>query len=109
MGVPGRVIEQKEDDKYTQAQRAELAKKMGFDAYGVVADAPDPVATAINCMLDHIHMVDEKMEKMCNALKALDSELEDLQMPKLGELEIFTEGHTPKPDAIDSKTKSQDK
>ncbi len=89
VGVPGRVIEKKQDDK--QAQRAKTAKKMGFDAYGVAEDAPDPVATAINCMLDHIHVMDEKMEKMCKALKALDSELEDIQMPKIGDLEIHTE------------------
>lgn len=89
IGVPGRIIEKKEDDK--QAQRAETAKKMGFDAYGVAEDAPDPIATAINCMLDHIHIMDEKMEKMCKAMKALDSELDDMQVPKLGKLEIHTE------------------
>lgn len=90
VGVPGRVIERKEDEK--ESQRAATAKKMGFDAYGVAEDAPDPVATAINCMLDHIHIMDEKMEKMCKALKALDAELDDMQVPKLGELEIHTEG-----------------
>ena len=91
VGVPGRVIEQKASERHTQ--RAATAKKMGFDAYGVAADAPDPVATAINCMLDHIHVMDEKMDKMCKALKALDSELEDMSIPKIGELEIRTEGH----------------
>ena len=110
VGVPGRVVERKKDDKDTQ--RAAIARKMGFDAYGVAADAPDPVATAINCMLDHIHIVDEKMEKMCQALKAMDSELEDLQVPKLGELEIYTEGHAVESDtdsSDDAETKSQDK
>ena len=68
-----------------------MAKKMGFDAYGVVQDAPDPVATAINCMLDHIHVMDEKMERMCKSLKALDAELDDIQLPSLGALEIQTE------------------
>ena len=107
VGVPGRVIEQKKDDKLSQ--RAATAEKMGFDAYGVAADAPDPVATAINCMLDHIHVMDEKMEKMCKALKALDSELDDLQMPKLGELEIYTEAHSSKDDQSESEAESQDK
>ena len=89
IGVPGRVIEQKATDK--DHQRAQTAKKMGFDAYGVAQDAPDPVATAINCMLDHIHVMDEKMDRMCKALKALDAELDDIQIPKLGALEIHTE------------------
>ncbi len=89
VGVPGRVIKKTPDEK--KDQRAKIAKKMGFDAYGVAQDAPDPVATAINCMLDHIHVMDEKMERMCKALKALDAELDDIQIPKLGSLEIETE------------------
>ncbi|VAW54170.1 Serine acetyltransferase [hydrothermal vent metagenome] len=91
VGVPGRVIEKSDEDK--NDQRAETAKKMGFDAYGIAHDAPDPVATAINCMLDHIYLMDEKMERMCSALKALDAELEDIQIPKLGPLEIKTESN----------------
>ncbi len=89
VGVPGRVIERDKSDK--DSQRAETARKMGFDAYGVVQDAPDPVATAINCMLDHIHVMDEKMERMCKSLKALDAELDDIQLPKLGPIEIHTD------------------
>lgn len=69
VGVPGRLIQpQKDLDK---AHRKEIAEKMGFDAYGVGQDAPDPVAHAINCMLDHIHVMDARMENMCNALKTL--------------------------------------
>ena len=99
VGVPGRVIEYSKDDK--QAQRAETAKKMGFDAYGVAQDAPDPVATAINCMLDHIHSMDQKMDSMCKALNALGSEIEDIQIPELGPLEIHTEA--------EAKSESQEK
>jgi len=108
VGVPGRVIERNTGDKSNQ--RAKTAKKMGFDAYGVAQDAPDPVATAINCMLDHIHVMDEKMERMCSALKALDAELEDIQIPKLGHLEIHTESsHTPDKDTgIDLDLKLSD-
>jgi len=91
IGVPGRVIEQDMSDKADQ--RAQTAKKIGFDAYGVAQDAPDPVATAINCMLDHIHVMDEKMERMCKSLKALDAELDDIQIPKLGDLGIHTESN----------------
>lgn len=89
IGVPGRVIERDKSEKVDQ--RAKTAKKIGFDAYGVAQDAPDPIATAINCMLDHIHVMDEKMERMCKSLKALDAELDDIQIPKLGDLGIHTE------------------
>lgn len=99
VGVPGRVVEHSKDDK--QAQRAEIAKKMGFDAYGVAQDAPDPVATAINCMLDHIHGMDQKMDSMCKALNALGSEVDDIKIPELGPLEIHT--------SSEEKTESQEK
>lgn len=89
VGVPGRVIESNKDFK--EQQRAVTARKMGFDAYGATSDAPDPVATAINCMLDHIHVMDKKMEGMCETLKSMGAEVEDLKLPKLGALEIHTQ------------------
>ena len=89
VGVPGRVITRSKDD--VESRRVKTAQKMGFDAYGVAQDAPDPVAKAINCMLDHIHVMDEKMERMCKALKAMDAEMDDMQVPKLGELELDTD------------------
>lgn len=98
VGVPGRVVERKTEEA---SKRARIAEKMGFDAYGVAQDAPDPVATAINCMLDHIHVMDKKMEDMCKTMKAMGAELDDLHMPELGELEIHTEGS--------SKAESQEK
>lgn len=87
VGVPGRLIQpQKEQDT---AHRKELAEKMGFDAYGVSRDAPDPVAHAINCMLDHIHVMDARMEKMCNALKTLGIEDQEA-IEKLESCEIVS-------------------
>jgi len=106
VGVPGRVIELDISDK--EGQRAKTARKMGFDAYGVAQDAPDPVATAINCMLDHIHIMDEKMERMCKSLKALDAELDDIQIPKLGDLEIHTEQFRDLPESEDTSNASPD-
>jgi serine O-acetyltransferase len=67
VGVPGRVIQRASDAK--QARRADTAKRMGFDAYGATRDAPDPVAHAINCTLDHIHQIDKRIEAMSLALE----------------------------------------
>ena len=89
VGVPGRVIAQSKDIQ--QQQRNVIARKMGFDAYGATSDAPDPIATAINCMLDHIHIMEKKMDGMCETLKSMGAEVEDLKMPQLGPLEIQTE------------------
>jgi serine O-acetyltransferase len=68
IGVPGRVIERVGD--VTTRRRADTAKRIGFDAYGATRDAPDPVANAINRMLDHIHIMDRRMEAMSRALEA---------------------------------------
>ncbi|MBK1620539.1 serine O-acetyltransferase [Lamprobacter modestohalophilus] len=67
VGVPGRVIEHAADA--ASRRRADTAKRMGFDAYGATRDAPDPVANAVNRMLDHIHIMDRRMEAMSRALE----------------------------------------
>jgi len=87
VGVPGRVIHQHDE---TQKKRNEIAQKLGFDAYGATQDAPDPVATAINKMLDHIHAMDEKMETMCAALKQFGAEIDVSNLPDLDSCSIST-------------------
>lgn len=66
VGIPGHVIGS--TDKSTKTDRDKIASKMGFDAYGTTADMPDPVANAINRMLDHIHLLDKQIELMNHAL-----------------------------------------
>jgi serine O-acetyltransferase len=88
VGIPGHVIDmQARADKpqygwldsnpelanEPEAQRKKtdfdkIATKMGFDAYGATADMPDPVAYAINHMLDHIHSLDEQIVAMQKAI-----------------------------------------
>jgi len=96
VGVPGRVVGGSVSDQ--QKRRDAIAKKMGFDAYGSTQDMPDPVANAINNMLDHIHIMDKRLEDMCQSLKSLGAEVGDMQMPDLGPCELDTQGdRTPKP------------
>jgi len=66
VGIPGQIIDPKA--KSVKAERNEIAHKMGFDAYGATADMPDPVANAINRMLDHIHLLDKQIDVMQKAL-----------------------------------------
>lgn len=80
VGVPGRVIHRHDD---VQQKRDKTAEKIGFDSYGATRDAPDPVATAINKMLDHIHAMDERMESMCAALKQIGADIEGNNLPDL--------------------------
>lgn len=85
VGVPGRIVVSKSEQ---EKNREAIAKKMGFDAYGTTQDMPDPVAHAINCMLDHIHLLDQRLETMCQALKSLGAELGDIRIPDIGICEI---------------------
>ncbi len=101
VGVPGRLVRQhkQQDDEDGKEKRHAIAEKMGFDAYGATRDAPDPVATAINRMLDHIHLMDEKMQSMCTALKQLGSEIDVSQLPELEPCDISASGESNEPEA----------
>ncbi len=82
VGIPGRVIVASPGD---EARRKKMAEKIGFDAYGVSEEMPDPVARSIRSMLDHMHAVDERMEAMCKTLQSLDSDYQNSVMPPLND------------------------
>jgi serine O-acetyltransferase len=42
------------------------------------------VANAVNGILDHIHVMDERLEDMCRGLKDLGAEVGELNLPDLG-------------------------
>ncbi len=93
VGIPGRLIGKA--DKKVKAKKSEndekrenMAKKIGFDAYGTSGEMPDPVAHAINCMLDHMHSVDDKLDKMCTAIRSIDAEFPDVNIPDVHVCEI---------------------
>ncbi|WP_417657314.1 serine O-acetyltransferase [Pseudidiomarina aestuarii] len=70
MGIPARVASSPEDKEVVK-RREEIAKEYGFDAYAISADNPDPVATAIGRMLDHVHVLDQKVADLCQAVNQL--------------------------------------
>ena len=81
VGIPGHVVQPREAPP---GHRQQMAQRMGFDAYGVTQSMPDPVANAINCMLDHLHATDRKLELMCETLRRLGAEVPDVELPALG-------------------------
>jgi serine O-acetyltransferase len=81
VGIPGRIIVKADDE--VEAKRQAIAEKLGFDAYGVSPDMPDPIAKAIGQMLDHLHAVDGRLEGMCSALSALGSDYCAKELPAL--------------------------
>lgn len=88
VGIPGRIVAGKDKDAKRQQQRQAFAEKIGFDAYGMSQEMPDPVANAMNRLLDHVHVMDSQMENMCKAIKHLGMELPDYKAPDLGPCEI---------------------
>ena len=95
VGVPGRLVAVAKPDEsgLPDKKRQAIAKKMGFDAYGATSDMPDPVATAVNGILDHIHVMDERMVEMCKGLKDLGAEMADLDLPEIDSCALkHTEG-----------------
>lgn len=81
VGIPGRIIAKVDGEQ--EAKRQAMAEKLGFDAYGVSQDMPDPVARAIGQLLDHLHAVDGRLEGMCKALTALGSDYSAKDLPAL--------------------------
>ncbi len=81
VGIPGRVVVPRDDKK--SKQRKKMAAKIGFDAYGQTADMPDPVANAVDVMLDHLHAVDTRLEQICSVLKKSGIDLAEMPLPEL--------------------------
>ncbi len=88
VGIPGKIIEAQEVKDAQERRRQATAQKIGFDAYGTTSDMPDPVAHAINCMLDHIHAMDKRMDSMCYSIRQLGISIDDADLPTLDHCEI---------------------
>ena len=72
IGIPGRIISSTADE--VSARREAMAKKLGFDAYGATQDMPDPIVQSINKMLDHMHLVDEKIGQLSERINTMGGE-----------------------------------
>tara|TARA_R110002020_G_scaffold113319_5_gene260694 strand:+ start:78 stop:941 length:864 start_codon:yes stop_codon:yes gene_type:complete len=88
VGIPGKIVKRADPDveealDVDPARREAICQKFGFDAYGVSQDMPDPVARSMQAMLDHMHAVDERIERMCSTLRKLDDNYRDGQLPAL--------------------------
>lgn len=76
VGIPGRIVVSKQSsDDEQDAKRHKIAQKYGFDAYAVSAENPDPVANAMGVMLEHMHMMDTKVEELCGVIRTLGGDV----------------------------------
>lgn len=85
VGVPAHVVRRQRTED--EQRREAIARKIGFDAYGTTQDMPDPVANAIDQLLDHIHAMDTRMEEICHAVRRLGVELDSTPLPVLKPLD----------------------
>jgi len=88
VGIPGRVVQKRTADDRV---REETARKIGFDAYGQRGEMPDPVAQAINQLLDHIRVQDLRTEALCEALQQMGTQMPEVKMPDINPCEIGLE------------------
>lgn len=86
VGIPAHIIDAKA--KQEKARRDAMAQKMGFDAYGATGDMPDPIANAINLMLDHIHQMDKQLDVMCQKLNDAGIQCGEPHIPHLDDCQI---------------------
>ncbi|MDE2149237.1 MAG: serine O-acetyltransferase [Gammaproteobacteria bacterium] len=71
VGIPGRVVAEVDPSERLRA----LADRLGFDAYGLTRDAPDPVAQAITRVFEHVQQLDERVLALCRALHQIDERM----------------------------------
>lgn len=81
VGIPGHVVRRKKLGD--SEKRYEMAKRIGFEAYAVVENAPDPVAESIGHILEHLHAMDNKMDKMSKALESTSEDYQDEKLPEI--------------------------
>jgi len=84
VGIPGRIVKPRQiSDDPDEVRRQATADQIGFDAYGMTPDMPDPIANSIRSLLDHTHAVEQKLDGMCKALKALGSDYCNEALPEI--------------------------
>ena len=79
VGIPGHIIP---PAGRRGSQQEALAKRIGFDAYGQPPQMSDPVAHAINRVLDHVHLIDHKLKILADLLEKQGINI-DLELPEL--------------------------
>ncbi|KZY74871.1 serine acetyltransferase [Oleiphilus sp. HI0071] len=90
VGIPGRIILKSvsEMPAVDEDKRKKMEENFGFDAYGLSEEMPDPVAKSLRSMLDHMHLVDERMNQMCKELRKLDSSFDKEEIKSIDDRDV---------------------
>lgn len=77
VGIPGHVVRSKTD------QERRPTHKLGFDAYGQPRQAGDPVANAVDKILDHLHATDRCTAQLLGQLRAAGIDVSAIEVTEL--------------------------
>ena len=80
VGIPAHIVDNK--------AKKEIADKIGFNAYGMTTDMSDPIAHAINRMLDHIQVLDTQIATLQAALHKAGIDCTETPINPLDDCEI---------------------
>ena len=86
VGIPGHIVDSK--SKKASLLLDDRVSKMDFDPYGLKGDMPDPVAYAINRMLEHINSLDKQIEAMQKTLNAAGINCQESSLSPLEDCQI---------------------
>ena len=100
VGIPGRIVSK--PDTAVEEQRRKTAESIGFDAYAVVDDMPDPITRSIHNLLDHMHAVNTKIDVMCNELTKLGAQNCSAPLPQITDHDYLTVDEA---DKVDQNTR----
>ena len=87
VGIPGRIV--KKANSAVEERRRKTAERIGFDAYGIADEMPDPIARSIHNLMDHIDVVNRKVDVMCEELTAMGSKKCRDPLPELDKDEFI--------------------
>lgn len=68
VGIPARIVGRRPE---ISPQQARIAERLGFDAYGMAQDMPDPVAEVVDRLLDHVLAADERLAALGQRVRLL--------------------------------------
>ena len=102
IGVPARIV--KNSLTEDQKQKQKLAQSVGFDAYGTSSETLDPVGTAIHGLIEHIHIMDKRVDSLCDTIHKMGGKIPDVKMPDIADCDLEHE----KEDKIANKKRITD-
>lgn len=87
VGIPGHLVNS--DFTTLETQPCTLSSQLGFDAYGVRPDLPDPVAHSVNHILEHLQGLDQQIEALKVSLRQQGATVSELPLPELEHCELL--------------------